>query len=86
VDKIYKLSKVKRHENQDDTFVPVGSSWSGSFPFEPTEGNPFTFFGTRGLNDCVSTSIVKEIDTEVEPGVTYIITLNSVYKLEEVDV
>lgn len=85
-EKYYRLTKVKRHTNPEGfTFVPVGTTMTGYLPDEelPQENLPFLFISDVGFNNGVRTSLVEEVDKDIEPGVTFIKTLNSIYKLEE---
>jgi hypothetical protein len=81
---IYQLTKVKKTEPQEVTteYVKVGQVIRGTFPEKPQVGNAFLFIATR-YSESVATSTVMEVDSDVEPGITYITTRNSVYKLEE---
>lgn len=81
---IYQLTKVKRAENPEvnTEYVKVGQVLRGSFTEKPEVGDSF-FFMAKRYSESIVTSTVKGIDTDTEPGITYITTRNSVYKLEE---
>ena len=84
-EKYYRLTKVKAHKNKDWSEVKSGSTMTGYLSEEimPKKGRNFIFISDFGFNRGLTTSKVIEVDKNVEPGVTFIETENSIYKLEE---
>jgi hypothetical protein len=83
--KYYRVTKVKRHAEGQSSYVPVGKTLTGYLSEEdlPEVDKVFTFSSERLTGGWIQTSLVEEVEKEVEPGVTFIRTMNSIYKLEE---
>lgn len=84
LDKSYKLTKVKKLKDTKVNleFFKSGHEVIGSFFVKPVVGSSFIFIRKTNSKGMIS-STVKEVDTEVEPGITFITTRNSIYKIEE---
>lgn len=85
-EKYYRLTKVKRHSDKP-THVQVGATMTGYLKEDhlPKENYPFIFSSDFGFGRGITTSAVKEVETNVEPGITFITTRTSIYKLEEIE-
>ena len=78
-DKKVTLTKVK---NRPGKLSPIsdGKTYTGEFERTPEVGKRAWFSGDK-LEDWVVTSIIQKIDTKIEPGIMYLETINSIYKV-----
>lgn len=78
----YRLTK-KKAVNQNSFFIVEGQSVEGVLTSNPIKiGESCSVQGSR-MSDAIFTSLVKEIKLKKGSKVITIVTLNSVYELEE---
>lgn len=80
--KTHKLTYIKGKRSDYTRYIPKKETY-GQYAKEPEAGTCFVFLDADDLGDGTVTSTVLNVKPDLEPGATYIETLNSIYRLEE---
>jgi hypothetical protein len=83
IKKKHKLTYVKPKKSDYTTYSAGKKEVYGEYALEPEVGRSFIFLDYDDIGDGVVTSTVVSIKKDLEPGITYIETRNSIYKLED---
>jgi len=75
-----KITKVKPNFGNNG-IIKVGSSFVGKFDKAPKVGEIAWFSGDT-IEDMLVTSKILSIDKDVDPGVSFIETMNGVYRID----